>query len=585
MATAMPSVGAQAPELYGPVQRGQTLWGIVAELKPRYPGLTRFELLEALHAANPQAFIGDTRQLRADAALVLPAPQAARVLAERQGLPASQRSTPPVSTAQPSSEPSAVSNPGTDLPQAPVAQPAHAGVAATPPAPTRPEAGTTSSSPASSSPAAAASAPASAATNGRSPESATPPAALDALIDEANRLRSVGNAQAAFERLLPELGTYGGNPRFDYAFGASALDAGHYNHAVFALQRVVYLKPNFAGARLELGLAHMALGNNQRARAEFERVRAMNPPKSAMATLDRAMSALAERERVENKWWTASVRTTAGFDTNVNASTTDNQFLGFELDPQNQETDSPFIGAGAGVTAKYPLDYDMELTGGAGLDHRHHTDASFVDHTLMRAYFQVAKRWDQVFVALGNEYHYGLIDQSYNNRGAASTLSAGYALESAAFTGALRSGTLRFNDAIQSRDVNQLSATFAARWQPAPRVLVGMALSLGEDEAREPGSDYSRDLTALRATLSWQTLPDLRINTSLGWLDADYPDPFFGMRREDEQFSLEASAAWHKLLPDGWVFTPNARYIDNDSTVTLFKYDRVVIGFTASRGF
>ena len=89
----------------------------------------------------------------------------------------------------------------------------------------------------------------------------------------------------------------------------------------------------------------------------------------------------------------------------------------------------------------------------------------------------------------------------------------------------------------------------------------------------------------MRATLSWQTLPDLRINTSLGWLDADYPDPFFGMRREDEQFSLEASAAWHKLLPDGWVFTPNARYIDNDSTVTLFKYDRVVIGFTASRGF
>ena len=583
MATAMPSVGAQAPELYGPVQRGQTLWGIVSELKPRYPGLTRFELLEALHAANPQAFIGDTRQLRADVALVLPAPHAARELAERQDLPASQRSTPPVATAQPSSEPGAASDSGTDLPQASVAQPATAGVAAAP-ASTPPATGTPSAPPTAEQ-SAPTSAAASATASDRPADSTTPPAALDRLIDEANRLRSVGNAQAAFDLLLPELGTYGGNPRFDYAFGASALDAGQYNHAVFALQRVVYLKPNFAGARLELGLAHMALGNNQRARAEFERVRAMNPPKSAMATLDRAMSALAERERVENKWWTASVRTTAGFDTNVNASTTDNQFLGFELDPQNQETDSPFIGAGAGVTAKYPLDYDMELTGGAGLDHRHHTDASFVDHTLMRAYFQVAKRWDQVFVALGNEYHYGLIDQSYNNRGAASTLSAGYALESAAFTGALRSGTLRFNDAIQSRDVNQLSATFAARWQPAPRVLVGMALSLGEDEAREPGSDYSRDLTALRATLSWQTLPDLRINTSLGWLDADYPDPFFGMRREDEQFSLEASAAWHKLLPDGWVFTPNARYIDNDSTVTLFKYDRVVIGFTASRGF
>lgn len=585
MVTAMPSVGAQAPELYGPVQRGQTLWGIVSELKPRYPSMTRFELLEALHAANPDAFIGDTRQLRADAALVLPAPQAARELANRLDLPPSQRSAAPVAAAQPSAAPVTSDARGTDVPPPPASQPGNTASAVGPGTTTSPvdapAARPVTAAPSVRATAAATQTPPSSRTN----EPAQSAAALDALIAEANRLREVGNAQAAFELLLPELATYGGNPRFDYVFGASALDAGEYNHAVFALQRVVYLKPNFAGARLELGLAHMALSNHQRARAEFERVRAMNPPKAAMATLDRAMTALAERERVENKWWTASVRASAGFDTNVNASTTDNQFLGFELDPQNQETDSPFIGAGAGVSAKYPLDYDMELSGGAGLDHRHHTDASFVDHTLMRAYFQVAKRWDQLFVSLGNEYHYGLIDQSYNNRGAASTISAGYALETAAFTGSLRSGTLRFNDAIQSRDVNQLSATLAARWQPAPRLLVGMALSLGEDDAREPGSDYSRDLTALRATLTWQTLPELRLNTSLGWLNADYPDSFFGMRREDDQFSLEASAAWHKLLPDGWVFTPNLRYIDNDSTVTLFKYDRVVIGFTASRGF
>lgn len=585
LVTAAPSVGAQTPELYGPVQGGQTLWGIVSELKPRYPNMTRFELLEALYAANPQAFRAETRQLKTNAALVLPAPKNARELANRRDLPASQRSAAPETPSQLAntatgeaavsvqSQASVAEAPlGTKLDSSGSSAEAAPSSSATSTEVSGPEAGQATSTPRSTT----ATSSATATTNSDK---------LASLLAEARRMRDVGNATGAFELLIAELDEFGGNPDFDYQLGASALDAGEYNHAVFALQRVAYLKPNFAAARLELGLAHMALGNNERARTEFERVRAMNPPKSAVTALDRAMVVLAERERVDSKMWEATVRASAGFDTNVNASTTDNSFLGFELDPQNQETDSPFIGAGAGIRAGLPLGYNMDLSGGVTLDHRHHTDASFVDNTLVRAYFEVAKRWDHLYVSLGNAYHYGLLDQSYNNRGAASTLNAGYALESMVFSGQLRSGTLRFNDALESRDVNQLSATLSARWQPAPRLLFGMALSLGEDEAREPGSDYSRDLTALRASLSWQSLPDLRINTALGWLNADYPDPFFGLAREDDQWSLEASVAWDNLLPDGWVFTPNARYIDNDSTVTLFKYDRVVIGFTASRGF
>ena len=84
-------VGAQAPEIYGPIKSGQTLWSVAKELKPRYPTMTLYEVIEALHVANPRAFVGDSKQLRADASLMLPKPADAWTLADRQNLPASQR--------------------------------------------------------------------------------------------------------------------------------------------------------------------------------------------------------------------------------------------------------------------------------------------------------------------------------------------------------------------------------------------------------------------------------------------------------------------------------------------------------------
>ena len=140
--------------------------------------------------------------------------------------------------------------------------------------------------------------------------------------------------------------------------------------------------------------------------------------------------------------------------------------------------------------------------------------------------------------------------------------AAGYTIESVGFTGQLRNGTLRFNDAIESRDVNQFSASVGLRWQAHPRLLAGLTLTNGDDEARTAGSDYSRDLTAVRGSLTWRAHPMVQINSSVGFLNADYPDPFFGMKREDEQLSISLGASWAGLLPSGWVFSPSARYTD-----------------------
>jgi pilus assembly protein FimV len=55
---------------YGPVQRGETLWGIAAQSRPA--GITMNQMMVAIYAANPAAFSGNMNILREGATLVMP---------------------------------------------------------------------------------------------------------------------------------------------------------------------------------------------------------------------------------------------------------------------------------------------------------------------------------------------------------------------------------------------------------------------------------------------------------------------------------------------------------------------------------
>ena len=61
---------ADVPGAYGPVQRGDTLWGIAAQRRPA--GITMNQMMVAMYEANPAAFIGNMNLLREGATLVMP---------------------------------------------------------------------------------------------------------------------------------------------------------------------------------------------------------------------------------------------------------------------------------------------------------------------------------------------------------------------------------------------------------------------------------------------------------------------------------------------------------------------------------
>ncbi|MCP4683313.1 MAG: tetratricopeptide repeat protein, partial [Desulfobacterales bacterium] len=102
--------------------------------------------------------------------------------------------------------------------------------------------------------------------------------AMHEIIKKAEALIFKGNAEEAYELLAPLESELAGSVDFDYLFGVAALDSGNPAKATLAFERVLLRKPNFAGARLDMGRAYFAMGNYIMAQKEFQKVLGLNPP-------------------------------------------------------------------------------------------------------------------------------------------------------------------------------------------------------------------------------------------------------------------------------------------------------------------
>ena len=112
-----------------------------------------------------------------------------------------------------------------------------------------------------------------------------------------------------------------GDPDFDFNYALAAIESGHYEDAIFALERVVFLRPDILRLRLELARAHFLNENFVAARAEFQRVLDRSPPPNVTENIGRfleQMDAIQLSKRRQISGW-GQLR--GGYDTNVNSAT------------------------------------------------------------------------------------------------------------------------------------------------------------------------------------------------------------------------------------------------------------------------
>lgn len=87
--------------------------------------------------------------------------------------------------------------------------------------------------------------------------------------DEIKSLLEQNKPQDAYQlgRASPQML---GDPSFDFFYGIAAIDAGHAGEGVLALERYILSYPANGDARFQLARGYFILGEDQRARDEFE---------------------------------------------------------------------------------------------------------------------------------------------------------------------------------------------------------------------------------------------------------------------------------------------------------------------------
>ena len=239
-----------------------------------------------------------------------------------------------------------------------------------------------------------------------------------ALADEVADARDlVRNRQPerAFALLEPLEATRAGDIEFDYLLGIAAFDAKRYDRAVIAFERVLLNDPRFASARLDLARAYYAMGADDLARQEFERLLQANPSPEGEKVIRDYLEAIENRRKGPQRRFTAYVEVGGGHDNNLSSTTPDftnaiNGAFGMPgVTPTGNSIlrSAPYASLSGGATAAIPTAMGLELLGSLDLRARQYGRYSDFDYSLVDGSLGAAWRSESMSIqlsALGQAY-------------------------------------------------------------------------------------------------------------------------------------------------------------------------------------
>lgn len=429
--------------------------------------------------------------------------------------------------------------------------------------------------------------------------SLTANAYADELIDQAQALVDQNRPADAFNLLLPELEQRAGTPEYDLLLGVAALESGRPTMAVFAFERVLVAEPDNSRARLELARAYFEMGENEASREEFTYARGQQAPQSVQQTIEEYLTAIDTRLRraTSQSRFNAYLQASAGYDTNVNSATDSSTValpafgnLEFTLDETARELKSWFSNIEGGLSFSRLVSDQSPISvfGSASAFFRPTFDQNDFETAAGNA--QVGLRYTagkNAFLASlqGQKYY---LDNDVNRDQAGVNLqwlhAAGERTQLSVFAQGLGQ---RFPE--QSiRDVNQYMGGVGVvhMLRGAGNPIVYASVFIGTDDERADNRpDFGRKFYGVRGGGQYALRQDLKLIGSINYQYSHYgaDDPLFQQTRNDHFVFLRGGVEYS--YGEHWVFTPEIRYMLNDSSLPINEFDRWQVMATARFNF
>ena len=422
---------------------------------------------------------------------------------------------------------------------------------------------------------------------------AEPSAAID--LSQAETMVREGRAAEAYALLLAREAEAAGDPDFDYWLGVAALESGKPDKASIALERVLLVRPDFVGARLDLARAYFALGDYERATLEFKTVLEQDPPPAARETVERYLRETDYLVRSKQRRWTAYLEAAVGYDTNVNNATGSNTVFvpifgaNLTLAPTSVKSSDGYFGVGGGGEVTLPLTEESLVF--AGLDYRHRIHLSEKDFDFnrfdVRVGLQIATGRSIYRASAGYGRHY--LDNRYNYETTGGSLEWRYAFDdrNAMSVIGLRN-RLRFPDPLlEGNNANQniFGVGWAHALTPEKTTIVFASLFGGREQDTNNRVDGQRKLMGVRVAGNYGVRGNLDAYATIGYQVSDYDreNVVFETTRKDHFYEIAVGLLWR--LKGDWSLRPQIAYTRNDSNILIYEYDRYELSLTLRYDF
>ncbi len=405
----------------------------------------------------------------------------------------------------------------------------------------------------------------------------------DQVLERAKRLLEQKQPSQAYEMLLPLEAERAGNPEFDYLLGIAALDSGHRERAIFALERVLAVQPNNALARAEIARAYLAVGEKDTARREFENVKRELIPAEARATIDRYLSAITAAETTQVQGY---IELGVGTDSNVNSATSNSQIalpafggLIATLNSAATSKSDNFTSVAGGVNFTRKLDDPWSMIGSVAGNAKFNQNEDQFDTDTLDG--NLGARWAadanaltlaarlQTFEVDNSRYRdsRGLIGQWQHNLDGHRQV-----------TGYMQYAQLRYP--TQSiRDANRgivgvaYAQAFSSRTSP---VLFLSAYSGKEKEIADGVPHLGHKPAGIRIGGQFKPAEGWIVFGGVNYEERRYggPEPIFLATRKDKQIDLRAGARY--LFRAGTTVIAQVTGTDNRSNIDLYQFKRTI---------
>ncbi len=410
----------------------------------------------------------------------------------------------------------------------------------------------------------------------------------------ADRVRA-GEHQAAYDRALERRAELEGQPEFDFWYGIAALETGHVNEAIFALERVLLAQPGSARVRLELARAHFLAGEDRRARRHFEQVLAQDPPGPVTATVERYLHAIRQRADRYTTVVTGYAEVGGGHDTNVNSATDANEIdmfgISFELSDEDREKGDEFARFGTGAEVRRPLSPDTTFFLAGDFEQRANAEHNDFDTRKLEARAGTVLHHDQAQTRLGlRAQQFDVGGEPYRDLLGIDLNANWRPSPGLVFHGGLQLAQQTYEDQeLRDATLAIISGGLTGVEDAPLRPVVSVGAFVGREEPDDDSDNAraiaERDIAGLSGSLRLQFTPQWRLRAGLQYRRNEYgADHILTQKtRKEDYYQAELALNWQ---PDThWRVGPQLRYSVNEANVELYDYERSVFELRARYGF